>query len=179
MPGNTVKINESKELEWPVADRNIDQVIELLHRRGFKNKSQPSEDEEKVIPLDKERTKMEMLDSWIRDLAFPGKPENFIQEVSGQGKPGEVHRIFCFYTNEHKYTIKAVERSDSNRRSYLGCGVSTRKSRAGEDWTRGNDLPDGDFTKEKWDQILNAIVCYELIKLSKYQKPDGIPEDTA
>lgn len=132
-------------------------------------------DEEKVVSMDKERTMMEMLDQWLRDLTFPGNPKDFIQEISGQGEPGEVHRKLCFYTDNHCYTITAIERPAG--KSYLGCGVLTRKSRAGEDWVRGNDLPDGDFTQQTWTRILNAIICYELEKLSTFQKPSEIPEE--
>ena len=39
--------------------------------------------------------------------------------------------------------------------------------RAGEDWTRGNDLPDGKLTKETWSSILRGIICYELEDVSK------------
>jgi hypothetical protein len=131
--------------------------------------------EEKVVSItDKEPTRMEMLDQWIKELVFPGDVKDFIQEIDGEGSPKEVKRRFCFYTDEHKYVIVAIERSVG--RSYLGCQVSTRRMRAGEDWVRGNDLPDGEFTKKTWDDIIGAVVRYELVKLSKYQKPDSIPD---
>jgi len=135
-------------------------------------------EEEKVVSLEgREPSKMEMLDQWIKELIFPGNPDNFIQEISGQGGDGEIVRKFCLYTNENKYFITAIERTGGDKRSYLGCQVNTRKHRAGEDWTRGNDLPDGTFTRKTWNMIINAIVNYELVKLSEYQKPDSIPED--
>ncbi len=132
-------------------------------------------DDENVVPItDKEPTRMEMLDQWIKELVFPGDVKDFIQEISGKGSPEEVRRRFFFYTDEHQYYIIAIEKT--KEKSYLGCQVSTRKSRAGEDYIRGNDLPDGDFTKKTWDDIIQAIVRYELVKLSKYQKPDSIPD---
>lgn len=137
-------------------------------------------DEEKIISITgKEPTKMEMLDQWLKELIFPGDVKNFIQEDSGEGSDKEVKRRLSFYTEEHQYFIVAIERFDGDDKSYLGCQVSTRKSRAGEDWARGNDLPDGKFTKKTWDMIINSIVSYELVKLSRYQKPDSIPEETA
>ena len=136
-------------------------------------------DEEKVLSIDKDQTKMQMLDKWLRDLVFPGKVSDFIQELSGSGDGNEIKRKVCFYTADHQYFINAIERFDGDANSYLGCQVSTRKPRAGEDWTRGNDLPDGPFEKDTWDKILNAIVCYEVVKLSKFQKPDEIPENIA
>jgi hypothetical protein len=133
--------------------------------------------EERIVHIDKKRTKMEMLDQWLRDLTFPGEPKDFIQEISGHGESVEVHRKICFYTDNYCYFITAIERE--NKSSYLGCSVTTRKTRAGEEWVRGNDLPDGDFTEKTWIRILNAILCYELEKLSTFQKPsDTVSEET-
>lgn len=136
-------------------------------------------DKENVISFEgREPTKMELLDQWLKELAFPGDVKNFIQEISGQDTETEVTRKFCFYTNNNQYFITAIERFGEND-SYLGCQVSTRKHRAGEDWIRGNDLPDGPITKKTWNIIINAIINYELVKLSDYKKPDSIPENTA
>ena len=135
-------------------------------------------DETKVIELtDKDLTLMEMLDQWLVELVFPGKSKDFIQEIEGSGDTKEVKRKLCFYTEEHQYFITAIERPAGE--SYIGCGVTTRKARAGEDWLRGNDLPDGPFNKETWNRIIYAIVNYELVKLTPFKKPDTIPEDAA
>ena len=136
------------------------------------------DDEEKVISMtDKEATKMQMLDQWIKELVYPGKTDDFIKEIQGHGADGEEYRSFCVYTEEHQYFISAIERPAG--KSYLGCQVTARKARAGEDWHRGNDLPDGEFNKKTWDRIIYAIVCYEIVKLSKFQKPNTVPEDIA
>ena len=45
--------------------------------------------------------------------------------------------------------------------------VDCRKPRAGEDWTRGNDLPDGPYSYETWIKIKNAIIKKELVKIAK------------
>lgn len=50
---------------------------------------------------------------------------------------------------------------------YLGCIASSRKPRAGETWTRGSDLHDGDLNKETWYGILADIVSYESVKIHK------------
>ncbi len=137
-------------------------------------------EKDKIISMsDKEASKMQMLDQWLKELIFPGDPKDFFQEIEGEGSTQEVKKRFCFYTDEHQYFIVAIERSDGDDNDYLGCQVSTRKPRAGEDWTRGNDLPDGKFNKKTWDRIIYAIVSYEMVKLSKYQKPDTVPEDIA
>ena len=64
------------------------------------------------------------------------------------------------YTPDHCYCISA------STSGYLGCTAGTRKARAGEDWNRGNDLPDGPFNKRTWERIKNAIIGYELNPLS-------------
>jgi len=69
----------------------------------------------------------------------------------------------CFYTGENRYDISAHRRDDG--RTYLGCVAQSRKSRAGEDWFRGNDLPDGEFTRETWDAITRAVVRYETVDI--------------
>jgi hypothetical protein len=115
-------------------------------------------------------SKMEELDKWLKDLVFPGNVENFVLELEGHSVPGvEVSRKLCFYTEEHQYFITAIERTKDG--GYLGCQVNCRKARAGEDWIRGNDLPDGKFNKATWDRILMAVINYELVKLSRFTKP--------
>jgi len=126
----------------------------------------------------KEYTKMEKLNQWIEQLIFPGDPKDFIQELEGHSKPGiEVFRKFCFYTENNAYFIVAIDRTKNE--GYIGCQVQCRKPRAGEDWLRGNDLPDGKFTKATWDIIEKAILNYELVKLTKYLKPEtgDLPHD--
>ncbi len=44
----------------------------------------------------------------------------------------------------------------------MGCTSATRKSRPGEEWNRGSDLPDGSFIEETFFSILGAILFYEL-----------------
>jgi len=131
-----------------------------------------------VVDLKDKKGKQKLLDEWVSKLIFPGLVKDFIQEKkSFDVGNGEHFREFCFYTEDNKYSVIAIEREKDD--GYLGCGVSCRKVRAGEDWIRGNDLPDGPFTKETWDTIIYAIVNYELIKLSKFQKPDEIPDINA
>ena len=72
------------------------------------------------------------------------------------------------YTNDHQYRIGVHLCGDSP--AYLGASVFARKPRAGEDWNRGNDLPDGSFTRETFDKIMFAIVGYELVAKVKNKK---------
>jgi len=68
--------------------------------------------------------------------------------------------------DEERFTVRIFTASNdyqiTSSPTYLGCQVSSRMTRPGETWTRGNDLPDGSFSVETWYNILAAIVGYEL-----------------
>ena len=63
------------------------------------------------------------------------------------------------YTDNNKYLITIWD-------NYLCCGATSRKPRAGEGWTRGNDLADGDFSKDTWHSILADIVSFEMVRVN-------------
>jgi hypothetical protein len=135
--------------------------------------------EDNVVEIShRDLTPMEELDQWLKELVFPGKVEDFVEITSNIENEDEHQREMFIYTEEHCYFINAIVRKDDGK-NYIGCNVTTRKTRAGEQWNRGNDLPDGPFNQETWKKIIYAIVNYELVKLSPFQKPDSIPEDVA
>ena len=84
------------------------------------------------------------------------------------------HFRVYFYTNDNEYCIVAKfvgyaikgsiddPNHDAYKESYLGCTVKTRKNRPGETWHRGNDLPDGKYCTQTWNDILNGILRYEI-----------------
>jgi hypothetical protein len=119
-------------------------------------------------------SKIDIVDKWIEKLVFPGEVKDFVKTTKNFKSEGVFHKEYIFYTDEYKYKILAIDRPDDG--GYLGCLVSSRKPRAGEDWTRGNDLPDGPLEEQTWFMILNAIINYELVELSKYKRPDSVPE---
>ena len=131
-----------------------------------------------VVKIKDKKSKQKLLEEWVAQLIFPGKVGDFIQDTKGYNSPEDEHfKEFCFYTEDNKYTITAIDRKKDD--GFLCCGVTCRKYRPGEGYHRGNDLRDGSFTKETWDTIVHAIVSYELVKLSKYKKPDQIPDINA
>lgn len=79
------------------------------------------------------------------------------------------HFTVHLYTNDHCYSIYGYAPTEKNPRGYLGCGATTRKPRVGEDWNRGNDLPDGKYCKETFDAIVHRIVAYELKNLQLWR----------
>ncbi|MBA7649375.1 hypothetical protein ES703_57172 [subsurface metagenome] len=113
-------------------------------------------------------SKVDELKQWMKDEICRGQFKKFVKVIEDSGEGGEKSSEYKFrfniYTETHRYRISALDRSNDD--GYLGCTASTRKPRAGEDWTRGNDLPDGKFTRETWEHIKNAIIKYELIELA-------------
>lgn len=118
--------------------------------------------------------KLLLVDNWFKALVFPGMVEDFVKMTKNFKSEGMFHKEYVFYTDEYKYKILAIDRPDDD--GYLGCNVSARKARPGEDWVRGNDLPDGPLNEKTWMMILNAIINYEMVRLSEYKRPDSAPE---
>ena len=108
---------------------------------------------------------------WLKEISRCSKVEDFIQPDYKNGI-----RVYL-YTHNYRYSIVLVNPGASgngiDKNSYLGCTVTTRKPIAGEDWVRGNDLPDGKYCYETWQKIRNAIIAYELVKIVKPQKRVG------
>jgi len=120
-------------------------------------------------------SKVDQLKQWVQEICRGEKSlENFMKVIEDKGESNEDRSAYEFkfkfniYTGTHFYRITALDRSENE--GYLGCTMSNRKPRAGEDWTRGRDLPDGKFTKETWDEIKNAIIACELVELAPKQK---------
>lgn len=119
--------------------------------------------------------KIAQLKVWLNNLIFPGKFDDFIQIIEHYKNDDQSSIRLCFYTEEHQYIIRAIDEKGED--GYLACGVVCRKPRPGEDWSRGNDLPDGPFNEKTWNEILRSIIRYEIVQLSEYRKPDYIPEE--
>jgi hypothetical protein len=171
MPGNTIKINDSENLEWYIGDSFMDVLINWLDNHGVKTNDYDYQgvDNPEEIEHVKSSEKMKLLNQWLSELVFPGRLESLIQILKNYKNEIEEVKEICLYTNENKYKIYAIDRKNDD--GYLGCSVTTRKMRAGEDWFRGNDLIDGPFLRETWMRIMCSIVNYELITLSEYKKP--------
>lgn len=68
-------------------------------------------------------------------------------------------------TAAHQYSITV-------RPEYVGCTATTRTARPGETHLRGNDLPDGPLSEATIDEIMSAIVAYELVEIP-VERPFG------
>lgn len=118
---------------------------------------------------------IESLKESINLLIYPGEFEEFVHVLKEYQSKGEQIVEYVLFTNEFKYKIFAIERDKGS--SYLSCQVSSRKPRPGEDWTRGNDLRDGELNLETWNKIIRDMINYEIVRLSPYRKPDTRPDD--
>jgi len=100
---------------------------------------------------------------WVGELRYAGyKEEDCIYVAEEKG------RVYLkLYTNDHSYGISARPPIGGKDDGYLGCIASSRKPRAGEEWTRGSDLADGPFCRGTWLKILGDIVGYELVKIQR------------
>lgn len=96
----------------------------------------------------------EQLESWFHDWGFRPK------HVRWECKEGGYRAIFATTKNNYFVVFKDT---------YLGMTASSRVSRPGENWQRGNDLPDGDFSKKTFDQMMGAVLMYELREVSTEQ----------
>ncbi len=119
---------------------------------------------------------IEQFEKWLKEICRWDRDDWFIHWIDvPEERPGELTGIARVYTHTYRYNITARKHEDGH--TYLGCTVSCRTPRAGEGWTRGNDLPDGEFSRTTWEQIKNAIIRYELVKVAKpvRQEPDEDP----
>ena len=120
---------------------------------------------------------IENFKTWLRHIgkfASSNNIERTRDEGQADGDGGyEFKYGVRIYTDNNSYSITA--RETSGNRGYLGCIASARKPRAGETWTRGNDLADGPLTKATWHKILADIVSYELVQVHK-SRPAYMPD---
>ena len=114
------------------------------------------------------------LKQWIeRDLTRFGESKNHLEvKLEPSAAVGGDQYEAVIYTETNSYYISARNSLGGDQdQGYLGCVASCRKPRAGEDWTRGNDLSDGPLSKRTWRSILGDIVSYEMVKVH-FPKPD-------
>lgn len=136
-------------------------------------------------PLTKLASEFPELYNWVKLISRCGKIDDFVMTDYKENRM----RI-KFFTRNYEYRVSArlpritnehIIETDKNEKivgesnapidnGYLGCVVQARKPRAGEDWQRGNDLPDGKYCEETWLKIMRAVIAYELVKYVKPRK---------
>lgn len=111
---------------------------------------------------------------WLKNIVRYGNVDSqaliFIKNTKSNSiYPDAIHFSIELFTNEYEYSIYGFTPTENKPKGYLGAGFSTRKSRVGEDWKRGNDLPDGDYCKETFDKIINKMLANEFKKLQLWR----------
>lgn len=121
--------------------------------------------------IDVWRTECPLFLEWICSFSrFGGNPIDAAVLTSEMAKDGRQIVRATFFTEKYAYHICAylpymtLEKGDSG---HLGCTVTCRKSRAGEDWARGSDLADGNYDQTTWLRIMTDIIGHELVRLGK------------
>ena len=105
---------------------------------------------------------------WLKELVSYRNVDSQVLIFLDTKDVGE-NRFNCrLYTGENCYNISGNKSIDNNK-SYLGCTVSARKNRVGENWNRGRDLPDGEYSKKTFDAIVRRIVAFELKALQLWR----------
>lgn len=100
---------------------------------------------------------------WLKYMR-PCLPEGQLRE---DPREGVLHAHF--FTDSHEYHISAHTPTAERSTGYLGAYAYCRKKRAGEQWIRLSDLPDGPFDRKTWDIILKAVLRYELIAKARHR----------
>lgn len=105
----------------------------------------------------------EVFKGWVKELVPLGQVEEHSMSgvVREEGDCGEVERAwFCFYTDSAVYRVTATAER-------MVCGATARAWLAGEDWHRGHDCGDGDFSRATWDGIVQRMLRAELVRVRK------------
>ena len=103
---------------------------------------------------------------WLGEFAlWRGASEMFRFHDTDDPQRGFV--TMCTATRSYRLSFVAHEDGSA----YLGCTMSSRIVRAGETWTRGNDLPDGEFARHTFDRITKSILALEFVTLELEQRP--------
>ena len=128
-------------------------------------------------------TIQDFLNWYKRDLGHFAPHDTHVWYDNRPDVVGDPRKISVkVFTDNNAYTIVAREGKRPSAKSsdidagFLGCGGGARKPRAGEDWTRGNDLADGPFTEETWRRILADIVSFELVRVHDATPPQVVDE---
>ena len=112
---------------------------------------------------------IDQLKKWISEGKFFSWDHVYIYHEVNNPDHLERELKFSISTKNNEYVIRAIERESG--KNYLGCIADSRVRLPGEHHTRGNDLADGDFTRETWIAIMADIISYELVEAPKKQEP--------
>lgn len=110
----------------------------------------------------------EQLETWLKELGLQEGQFRISEEgEGGPGQPASYKGCAILCTATHAYHLHYTN-------GYLGATARSRIARAGEDWLRGNDLPDGPFSRETFDYIVRAILVHVVVQLEPVHQPVAV-----
>lgn len=108
---------------------------------------------------------------WIAELLPQGEDQyaKYVrvlkeEKIKNPNGSRDTHRLVVsiFTRSRRYYRIVAKEEDIDGRVGYLGCQFGNSYPLAGEDHSRGNDLPDGQLNEDTWNRIIRSIISREL-----------------
>ncbi len=114
----------------------------------------------------------EQLLEWLKEIVPFSVLEKYVREKDC----GAGHFGFTLCTGQHSYLLYGHELTPEKTSGHLGCLMVCRLVRAGENWQRGSDLPDGPFNPRTWESIKDAIIRSEAVKLAPVTVPMGLKD---
>ena len=108
--------------------------------------------------------------NWIKELLPYGEDfDKYVKvitdEAEGNAEGKFKHKLIVHIFTQSRLYYHIVAKDENDNTGYLGCQVGNSYCLAGEDHSRGRDLPDGPLSEETWRKIVNDIVRTELREL--------------
>jgi len=100
---------------------------------------------------------------WMKPICQRRGVNAAVRVVNLEKTEQETRARIEFYTTEYGYRLNVAVKKD--RPSYLGLTAVRMRLRPTEDWQRGSDLHDGEYSKETFCKIVADIVAYEMVSL--------------
>lgn len=110
------------------------------------------------------------LHEWLMPFGRYGSDFFTYKKILDDDSPTSFRYRIRLYSQTSYYTIVVHPRDGEKELWYLGGFANARAPRAGEEHTRGNDIPDGKYTKETFDDIIQSILSLELVQIGSDQK---------
>lgn len=140
----------------------------------------------KVLTIEeKVKSRKEEIYGWLNEYFGDQTWVNYTSDLPPEptNKDGLSNRRFriYIYIGDVRFSIAAHIYERDFKKDYLGATATITKFKRGEDWTRGNDLPDGEFSKATFDSIIRGILRYSFLPLqtTSGRIEMGLPHEVA
>lgn len=159
------KVDE-KTFKEKASDENDKQETNVRYNQRIKKEIE-DRTERNIISFNEFSEKVPEFAKWVKYLTPFDRVDDYL--FFFQSKSNSERFIVKLFTNEYEYTISAKISSNNKNNGYLGAFASKRKPNVGENWTRGRDLPDGEYNEETFRKISFGIIQNELKKIEVWK----------